>query len=172
METQDEEDEEIVALREKQRHFRERIEGQLAGWEAAGSNLGDKGFAFLRAVAERDHHEARQLFQNNRRAMNGRERGRKREIRLKLRNGLRDLAELAHSVEPGSFQPWFTKKDAKEVYDLGDLARIVSYTVSLFGEEYADRLLEALTGFYEMQGKEVQVLKKFGRAALPEGLRS
>ncbi len=170
MMNEDEEAVEAAAFLEKQRRFRERIDGQLARWRAAGSNLGAQGFTFLRAVAERDHHEARQLFQNSHRAMNGRERGRKREARLKLRNGLRDLAELTHIVEPGSFQPWFAMKDVREVYDLGDLASIVSYTVNLFGEEYADRLLDEVARFYEGQGKEVQVLKKFGRAGLPGGL--
>ncbi len=155
---------------EKRKRFRERIDEQLARWKAAGSNLGESGFAFLRVVAERDNSQARQLFQNNHRAMNGRERGRKREIRLKLRDGLRDLAELTHVVEPRAPQPWFTMKDAREVYDLWDLLSIVRYAVSLFGEEYADRLLDEIARFYEGQGKEVQVLKKFGRAGSRIGL--
>lgn len=153
---------------EERQRFREDTDRWLEKWRSSGTNLSKGSLEFVRRVAERDRYRwvARYAttLKHNRSAMNGRQRGYKRRVRLSLRNGLRDLSEFTRFIAPGlrEIRPWVTRKDIEEIYDLDDLAGIIGYVVRLLGEPYAERLLGEIGRFYSSQNKSVVVEKRFG----------
>lgn len=149
---------------EMRRKFLEQTDNALADWQADGTNLPAAPLAFLRTVSERDvnHPDYSKVPTNNRRAMNGRERGRKRELLRKLRNGLRDLARFPSFVAPyPKLRPWVTKADMREVYDIENLVEVLNRALEVHGEDLAQELLGKLNRFYESLPRDHRGRKGF-----------
>ena len=140
-------------------------EHRFKEWNKKGTNLSDEQLAFLLETSRRDwirSKSSRAVRLGRFPEKMGQARSdRKNEVKKKLRAGLADLAALSFTTAPflKDPKPWIQEQDARAILDQGDLVTVVRYTVDLFGEAYAEAILQAVAPFYDRKGFKIRVEK-------------
>lgn len=163
--------------REVLREANETIDSWFEESKRSGTNLAPAERNFLKDVAQRDwiwtcRTEAREAIGNIPSAMKDAQRKAKLACLQRLRAGLADLALLTKSCAPnadriGEHRPWINKDDIQKVLTLEDLEKVVSFSIRVFGQQYADAFLKELSDFYASKNEEIVIQRR-----VPEGYRS
>jgi len=164
--------------RSKWTELAEQRQWNFERWQRGGTNLKGEQIEFMKDVATRDwtwYHRGHEpigpegYVRENMKietAM-GPRRNVKMVVLERMRSGLSDLAALkTHSAPQAGdigLKTWITKEDARSIFNLQDICDVIEYCCTLFGKEYADRMLQQLEVFYSRESEEIVLMRSINR---------